>query len=179
MPHDLLKPLLRPARASALRHLAPWLEEPEPEPEPAVEALYWRIYITLNNGHGTYTSIAEIEMRGTVGGPNLATGGTPSAASILGGAPASNAFDGNPATIWATAAGQRYPTWIRYQFPSPVAIRQIMLQSRSGAEVNQNPRDFTVEYSDDGASWTAIASFTNVTGWASSEIRTFLVQGGP
>lgn len=55
-------------------------------------------------------------------------------------------------------------------------MAEITLQARSGAETNQMPKDFTVQYSSDGSNWTTIASFTGETAWGSSEVRAFQVQ---
>lgn len=154
----------------------PDAEPPEP-PEPAVSALYWRIYITSNTTSTGYASIAEIEMRATAGGVDQCTGGTASASSTLGGAPASSAFDNNPATFWATSNGGKIPSWIRYQFPSAVVVSEVTIQARTGGQndVNQTPSAFEVQHSSNGVDWTTLSSHTPPT-WAAGEIRAFLVQ---
>lgn len=180
MPHDLLKPLLRPVRASALRHLAPWLEEPEPEPEPElISARYWRIYITDNAG-GAYTSIDEVEMAGFSSGPNLCTGGTAIASSAYSANPASNAFNNTVGTnvTWATNTGQALPSWLGYDFGSAVAIREIRIAPvESGGLGNRRPRDFHFEYSHNNADWTDIgAAVIGETSWTEGIFNPYEIQ---
>lgn len=135
--------------------------------------LHWRINITANNGGSGYLTIAEIEMRGSVGGSDLCTGGT-ATASVNSGA-ASVLFDNSPSSFWDTG-GSSQTGWVAYQFPSPVDIVEYTIRAQDNASyLDESPKDWKMQYSDDGSSWyDSFSSVTNQTGWAASEIRTFL-----
>lgn len=55
---------------------------------------YWRINVTQNNTDA-YVAIADMELRDSIGGSNIATGGTPICSSQFDGSQsAAKAFDG-------------------------------------------------------------------------------------
>ena len=78
--------------------------------------LYWRVrcYESVAGG-GTLPGLSELEFRGSVGGADLATGGT---AIAVGGGTAANAFDNSTSTDWQPTTG--YGPSIGYQFASAV-----------------------------------------------------------
>lgn len=138
--------------------------------------LYWRINILTNNGDGN-VGLAGLEFRDTVGGSNVATGGTALCSNDWGGMfPAANAFDGNASTIWVTDAGP--PQWIGYHFASAVDIAQIAVQARP-TYMGNSPKDFDLQFSDDGAVWIQQSAFTGQTSWGSNETRTFAAGSPP
>jgi len=144
------------------------------------ESTQWRVYITLNNGNASYSGVAELEMADVADGPNLCTGGTPLYSTQHGTYTASRAFDGNKAAYgWLTASGSaRYPSYIGYQFASPVQIREFRIWSNEDglAGGNDEPQDFVLQYYDDDASdWVSVdgASYTGETGWTNYEERVY------
>ena len=64
---------------------------------------YWRVEADAGGVYGDVISLAALEMRASLGGPNLLTGGMLTASSTLGGYPVSNLLDGNAATFWASS----------------------------------------------------------------------------
>jgi hypothetical protein len=139
--------------------------------------LHWRVYITAGNG-SPYRIIAEMEMRHQVGGSDDCNGGTASASSILdAGFPASKAFDNfsGGGNAWASD-GVESTSWLAYQFPSPIEIAEVSIWG--SADGSQSIKDFQIQYSDDGTTWTTIASITNQTGWTTLEQRTFTLTLG-
>ena len=131
---------------------------------------YWRLYITAGN-----SAIDEIQMF-DINGNSLVSGGTASASSCYAGCGGSYspgmATDGNFSTFW-TAAAQ--PAWWQYQFPLPVDVAVVRMVPRPGGGGGGGPSSFTVQYSDDGVSWTnSSPSYSGVTwsgygdypGWA-------------
>ena len=128
-----------------------------------MQCQYWRVYITANNG-GSRASFYEVELRGTAGGSNLCTGGTVNANDQWD--PASQALDGNTATRWSSNGT---PAWWSYAFPSAVQITQIVIT----ADSTDAPRDFQLQWSLNGSTWIAAASFTGQVGWALGTPRTF------
>lgn len=139
---------------------------------------YWRIAIlSIANApiSTSSSSFAEMAYRSTPGGSNIATGGTATASTQFSGAyPASNAFDGNPATIWNSSVGFA-AGWVRYQFPSPVSIAEVTLTARTDTNygVSQTPNSFRIESSPDGVTWTTEWTVASTGAWADGETKTF------
>jgi hypothetical protein len=92
-------------------------------------------------------------------GPDVATGGTPSASSSAGSPDyiAANAFDDSTATSWASAT---VPVqWIRYQLGTAKTILAYSINTYSNGQTC--PRDWTFEGSNNGTNWTTLATVTN------------------
>ena len=135
---------------------------------------YWRINVTTNDGDANFLAIAEVEMRATKGGADQCSGGTPSASTSGGSNPATLAFDNITGTHWATNGVTT--GWIRYQFAAPVDVLQYVITAQQLGPTRA-PRNFTLEYSDDGSSWTVTDTRTGQTGWVGLESRVFNVDG--
>ena len=120
--------------------------------------LYWTIAPTIPSGG---IGLGELSMMD--GGADLCTGGTPIATGTYdpGQFGPANAFDGDPNTFWC---GTDSPAVIGYQFASPVNITSMTLTSRgpnSGSYGAQFPSGaYTVQYSDDGQTYTQAWSGT-------------------
>ncbi len=140
----------------------------------------WRVYITANNGNGTFTGVAELEMASEPGGIDLCEGGTPISSSDHGTFGKDRAFDGilNSTTFgWITLSGQIAPAWIGYEFASPVQIQEFRIFSNEDglAGGNDEPRDFVLQYFD-GSVWVDVdgASYTGEVSWTNYEERVFV-----
>jgi hypothetical protein len=130
----------------------------------------WRLLVTGSQAN-TGAVIAEIEMRGSIGGPDLTSGGTAVASSEYDGTfLAANGFDGNTANAWAsTFTG--LPQWLEYQFPSAVTINQVAITSQSGNQ-NNCVENGKIQYWD-GAAWQDWIIISGSTLWGATETRTF------
>lgn len=133
---------------------------------------YWRIYITLLNSGGANVGLEEIELRGTVGGADLTTGVTPVLASSFldDGAgssyPPSATVDGyvdSPFSLWYSATGAGFPHWARYDLATAQAVAQVAIKPYPSAA--STPRDFKIQGSNDGTSFTDVKAFTGVASW--------------
>lgn len=139
---------------------------------------YWRNWITASD-KGDITSMAEISLIGS--GSNLLTGGTASASSVFSGQPASQAVDGNGATVWATtnSGDATPPWWWSYDFGVGGGItgfNKLTITSRTdGPNQLQTPSTGIIQCSTDGASFTNYFSYTAVTPWTTGQTQTFLV----
>ena len=137
-------------------------------------AAYWRVNVTAVHG-GSYISIQEIEMRATIGGADQCTGGTASSSSDLSvDHDAENAFDNGAASeSWISNAAA--PGWIQYHFASAVVVSELSIKAESGYLIGLNcsPKDFSLQYSDDGAAWADSFVVVATPAWSSSETRTF------
>ena len=134
----------------------------------------WRVFISSVGSNGD-AAIAEIEMRDSLGGADLCSGGTPSASSQFSGSFSSaKAFDNSTGSIWAATAGDvgSSGAWVEYQFPTAVSIVQIAITARSGSFSDQAPKDFDLEYWD-GAAWVSVLSVTGGAVWSSLEQRVY------
>lgn len=95
-------------------------------------------------------------MRGSAGGANLCSGGTPSASSTGIGL-VSGAFDGDGGTYWGSNGA--VPQWLAYDFGSPVDVQQVWI-GEGWIDNALWPGEFDLQYSDDGINWDTLKSFT-------------------
>lgn len=133
---------------------------------------YWRINVTLTDGE---TGMDWSEAEFLLSGVDQTGSGTASASSYY--APESlvpaNAFDNNGSTRWASDFSGTWPQWLAYDFGTPVEIDEVSITRSVIAGTSRGPRNFTVDWSDDNASWTTILTVTGSSGWGSGEKRNF------
>lgn len=113
---------------------------------------YWAIFLGRGNPNAR-AAIAEVEMRSSIGGANLCTGGTPTGP---GGTPA-NAYDGSGSTWWESTSEQlplRTPR-IGYQFASPVEVAEVVLTNNSNSAMLSSYG--VLAWSDDGTTYTPVS----------------------
>lgn len=135
---------------------------------------YWRLVITANAGDADFLAISELEMRATAGGADQCNGGTPSASSINTGAEADKAFDNNATTRWSTGPAGVTTGTLAYDFGSAVTVAEYTIQSHPTLPA-RSPKDFTLQWSDNGTAWT-VADSRAATAWTTGgQIRTFTV----
>lgn len=142
------------------------------------EVRFWRIYITGRNQ--TAISIAEIEFRTSLGGADTTTSGNAGqnieGGGVSGGSGyfAPQAFDNNASTFW-----YRYnePVWIGHVWSggSGPDVVQFAITARNDTFSTQGPKDFELQSSTDGVTWTTVATVTNQTAWGNAEQRVFTV----
>lgn len=145
---------------------------------------WWRILVTANHGN-PYTAIAEVEMRETPGGADLCEGGTAISSPYFsnGGdwvCTPDKAFDNDlitPQSLWHSRDAWSFPVWLGYHFTAPVELVEITMTFRttwqSQSNSGQSIRDFSVQWSDDGANWNTLISFASLGVWGYSETRAF------
>lgn len=133
---------------------------------------YWRVYCRANNGDG-YTGLTEVYFRDVAGvefpptdGVIIKSGEAPNGAIGY----AVQAFDRVLTNRWEVpiAVG----AWIGIQYATAVKVRRLSLTSG-----NQYPaqmmKNFDIQWSDDGITWTTRWSHDNITAWGTSETRNF------
>lgn len=133
---------------------------------------FWRLNITSTEA-GANISIAEIEFLASTDGADQAVGGSPTVSSGRNGSLAAAAFDDDPSTYW-NGGNEGGVDWIAYQFADPVLVAAINLQARSPDAATDAPKDFTVEFSDDGVTWEVAWTVTGQTGWIAGQVRQFV-----
>lgn len=132
---------------------------------------YWRLYVTALNTSGTQVGIYEVELRGTAGGADLTTSGTPVTQSSYvdngedGAYPGSATVDGGfgAFSIWLTSSGAGLPQWVRYDLATAQQVLEFAIYPSDSS--SRCPRDFKIQGSADGSSWTDVKSFTAVSAW--------------
>ncbi len=158
---------------------------------------YWRIRLRLING-GTNGAIGELQMRTSLGGSNVATGGTASASTIFNASyTATKAFDGLTSDTgagngWAAltmggSEGNGSFPWLSYDFGSgnnkDIAEIVIFAPGTGGVGIAELPVQFDWQWSDDNVRWTtqrAIAIDTGASPWALSSSKVIDVRAlGP
>lgn len=145
-----------------------------------LSARYWRINITANDGSTSYFGLTELELIETVGGSDAtvaAEAGTRASASsqINGPNAAALAFDDSTGAGWLSATATT--SWLQWDFGAgnSKTIRQITIRGSYNVPT-ASPKDFTLDGSADGTSWTTVLTVTGETGWTgSSDKRTFNV----
>lgn len=147
---------------------------------------YWRILVKSTSA--SIVSIGELQMRESIGGSNVATGGTASASSQYSASyPASKAFDGlttdtGTGNGWASASfssGVAAFPWLAYDFGESVTrdIAEIVIYvpaAGGGIALAELPTTFDWQYSDDGGIWVtqrSIALDLTTSPWAFSSSR--------
>lgn len=143
---------------------------------------YWRLRITAPDGSASYMGASEVAFLNDHGDPfNIPTGATAAmfGSSILnGGNSIAQAFDRVANSGWLSATAAT-PQHVGFDFqgtgasPSaPVAVRGIRIYGSHNIPTS-SPKDFDVQWSDDGVTYTTHFSVTGSTGWAAQEAREF------
>jgi len=77
---------------------------------------------------------------------------------------------------WASDGSSALPQWIQYQFPSAEVINSYKLKPWSNDSVSTRLwKDFTLQGSNDGSSWTTLDTQNDVTGWVAGEFKEFSI----
>lgn len=138
-------------------------------------ARYWVLEITASVAGGNI-AIGGLEFRASVGGPALT--GTPIFSVQQGGFPASNAFDGNSATAWAS--NNQIPAYIGLDLGgSPAEVAEFVLTAWTNFSFgNLTPKDFRLYFSGDGVNFFGAGrappqwKFTEPS-WTAGQSRTY------
>lgn len=155
---------------------------------------YWRLVCKRSQG-GNLVGLGELQMRESLGGVNVAVGGTASASSSYpGGYTAAKAFDGlttdtGSGNAWATNGGFSGGVpgmghhWLQYDFGSGnnKDIQEIVLfcPGTGGLDPSNMVVAFDLQWSDDGAVWTTQRSIwiDYITSpWTASSSKTIDVR---
>jgi hypothetical protein len=150
---------------------------------------FWRLFYQYGDSRAAYgEAVAKLEMRAVAGGPDQCVGGTPLARNWFQGNVPANAFDGDPNTWWcASGEGQgsngstatQYSGWLGYEFPAPVTVAEVAVTARNdNGGAPQTPRDFSIEYSDDGLTWQMEFIGSADPAWNQGETKVFTRPAG-
>ena len=132
---------------------------------------WWRVKILTVQNSTNFAGIGELQFRTSAGAVSIPSGGTAFSSSDNGASfDAAKAFDNDTATYWSSASGSNIDSHVGYNFPTARTVVEVYLVASSSPEYT--PTSFTVQYSDDGVTWTdAWTSWANA--WTALEGRTF------
>jgi hypothetical protein len=119
-----------------------------------------------------WLQMAEIEMRGTVGGADQCNGGTPSVYNQFSSFGAANCFDNNNTTQWWSGT-TTLPGWVQYDFAATVSVAQLSLKDYSDHNNGGPPTAFQLQYWD-GSAWQTVLTQSGLT-WTTGEQKLFTV----
>lgn len=151
---------------AAIQISGSWFNSSTTSPAPAgVSGRYFRIVSSANNG-SLYTSLAEMFL--VFNNTDLVTAGkTYSASTNLSGYLPQYAFDGvinTNSNYWAADRADTSPT-LMIDMGSVVSVDRIDLALGPAAGIQEAPRDFIIQYSTNGTTWTTCSTQTNQTDW--------------
>lgn len=152
---------------------------------------YWRIRLREISG-GPNGGLGELQMRTSIGGSNVATGGTPAASSVNTTYTAAKAFDGLTtdtgasngwlANAFAGSEGVGSYPWLSYDFgvtPREIVEIVVFAPGSGGMNANNLPSLFDWQWSDDNIIWVTQRSVVvdvSAVPWAFSTSRIFDVR---
>lgn len=137
---------------------------------------YWRINVTAGATAFPDVGMEWSRLKLNESGTEVATSSmTWSASSTFSGYGASKVSNPPTAPGWASNfSGFSPPVWIMVDLGvgNPHSIDEIKL---TPVQATRAPGAFTVDYSDDGMSWTTKGTYSLITGWTNATERTISV----
>lgn len=166
---DYIQPFIRKGPSATTRDYGP-------------DFRYWRVNFTQSRSYSG-GAFQELEMRDSVGGTDLCTGGNILKGSEGLGGLAAYAFDDvrNNGGYWAGEENGivNGTSWIGYDFLSNVKPAELDFTARQGTAAGQFPASFILQGSDDGLSWINVQEYTDYAEPSSSQQIQFEVLDGP
>lgn len=141
-----------------------WEPTSPADSDAAVTHRFWRIFVIDGNSPSAL-NLAEVQFRSVVGSAEQPSGGAVLSGGSLGGSPASQAFDGNDGTVWG--ASPVVNNYVGYDFLTPKKVTEVLI--RRGTTAGEAPRNFRLEWSDNGSSWNVAGVIANKTDWTDPE----------
>ena len=141
-------------------------------------ARYWRLW-TPRSDNGSYTHVAEIEMRESEGGADVTTTGFAISGANRSGFEDTKAFDntvsGNNSWGVQISVDALEDRWVGQDFgaANDKDVVEVELTARADGFPTQNPYCFLVQQSSDNVTWTNVWLVTTGAAWTASEARVF------
>jgi hypothetical protein len=132
-------------------------------------AKFWRVR-WLSTVSGPTAGIGEVVFAASVGGAQLASGGTAIGSTVnASNYVYANGFDGAASNSWYAASNRIYGEWIGYSFTTAVTVTEVRLTPSVESDgISDAPRAFAVDLSDDGKAWIEVGQFYQGT-WTQAE----------
>lgn len=122
----------------------------------------WRLLVTAPVNTGDYVNIEELTFK-TTGDVAIPYTGFFYGSGYYGTAFVERAFDGNSSTNWLSP-NNTMPHWLVFDFGGETNVTGVTITATDGG---RRPKDFALQYSNDGTSWTTDWSVAGAT-WSSS-----------
>lgn len=151
-------------------------------PEPGDGYRYYRLLISENNGGTIYVGTHTLQLRATIGGPDLPTtkGGTATASSTGHPSyPPEDAFDGDSGTGWLGNKTDLPVAWLQFDFGA--GNEQVVVEYAVGEypastqRAGRSCRAWVLQGSHDGTAWDDLHTVAEQTGWTAGELRVFTI----
>ena len=134
---------------------------------------YWVFQVNSANGDTSYGGAAEIELRGSIGGPDLLSTSSPVSANISAypGYPVQNVVDNDLSTFWLTSENPAFPYQIAVDLGSQLNVVEVAFAPQIPVRA---PSSLSIYGSNDGSTFTLVRTFTGLSGgWSASVLRAF------
>ena len=142
-------------------------------PPQAENFIYYRLFITAVQS-GTFFQMAEVELLDE-SNVNILTPSTETdQSSFYSGVTydASKLVDGSSSTKWTSDGASSGPEWVSFKVASDSpAVARIAITAYSASEAARQPKDFKLQVSTNGTTWSDVISFTGQTNWTNYERR--------
>lgn len=144
-----------------------------------VESRYWRIFITANNGDA-YTTLKEVQIISptdtVLTSPSTVTGQSTfydaSPAYIANAAQLVDGDFNDETSVWTTADASAVPSWVSFDLGTVQAVKSVKIMPQSYALPSRAPKDFQIQTSPDGVTWTTVKTESDVTAWTAEAYLT-------
>jgi hypothetical protein len=144
---------------------------------------YWRLYITANDGSTSFMGCTELILRDALGtnvsSPGALTAPYSSSSDVNGLNAVALAFDSNTGSSGWLSATAASPQWCAVDLGATglagaTEIKSFDLYGSWNAP-SASPKDFELQWSDDGFAWTPAGVYTGQSGWTAAQLRSFSV----
>ncbi|OXS65766.1 hypothetical protein B1B04_24825 [Lysinibacillus sp. KCTC 33748] len=85
--------------------------------------------------------------------------------------------DGTTYNTWATASNQHLESWVKIDFGAEKEVNCVALSARRIENIDQMPKTFTIEGSNDNTQWTELGNFSK-DDWQAITTYTFSLKNG-
>lgn len=144
---------------------------------------YWRLY-SIDSQAGSYTTVREIVLNEYAGGPDRAFPAYTSCDGSFTGYQSWKATDQDAATAWGTPTGSPHPHWWQVDHSEGYGFQCDTYSLTCHDNPGEMVKDWELQFSDNGSTWTTAHSVTGEASWTAGETRTYTTtnnggSGGP
>lgn len=131
---------------------------------------YWRLYMTVNDGSGTWWSLSRLKLMDGATDRALSYTATSSIGAVD---PVTNAFDDNLGTEW-TLNTIPAAAWIAVDLGATYTLTEYRISSQR-VVTGRTPTTWLLQGSDTALTgpWSTVDSRSGETGWGIQETRTY------
>lgn len=135
---------------------------------------YWRLYVTETQDTSlTRCDLRNFQFREVAGVDQYTAGGDTVTANDAAANAALICGSSSTAATWSSLATSAGPWWIAIQYATPRNVVQARIVCSNS--LNRAPRDFLLQYSDDGSAWTTAKTVSSEPAWTTLEARVYSI----